>query len=519
MKATVIHRFLYSFLCLLYCVTTSIYAQENDILDRIIELQKSKETVYRQLGQITEKTGYQFIYDSKLVNNERVIKLKAGSRTIRQVICEIVANDRLKLRIVGNHILIYLPVPPTIVEKKESPNPVSNSYLLLQGTLLDKQTQEPVPYATVSVMNTSIGCVTNQNGEFRLQLADSLRSSCISFSHLGYVPQLIDVSLLTECNNNISLVPKIVPIQEVLIRIVNPLRLLREMMQHRETNNSLHPVYFTSFYREGVDYRNKFMNLTEAVFKIYKTPYRNNEISDQVRLLKMRRITNNSKQDTLIAKMRSGIHACLSLDIIKNLPEFLTSNSLESNYIYSSKDMIVTDNRLAHVVSFEQRKDIKDPLYRGELYIDSENNALLGARYEVNPKHIHRAANMFVEKKSRNINITPQKVVYTVSYRVWNNTYYINHVRGDLYFKVRKKKIFPYSSTLHTWFEMMTCKIDTEQVSRFPRSEKLSTHTIFSDTHFSYDSEFWGGFNVITPEAELSEAIQQISAKIEETGY
>lgn len=519
MKSTAMYRFSYSLFYLLLCVTAPINAQENEVLSRIIEFQRGKETVYRLLGQITEKTGYLFIYDSKLVNNNRVVKLKAGSRTIRKFIHEIVADDRLQLRIVGNHILIYLPVASEVRVTKEPRKSDNSSSLLLEGMLLDKQTQEPIPYGTVSVAGTSIGCVTNQDGGFRLQLSDTLRSSSIHFSHLGYVPQSIEASLLIECNNTISLEPKIVPIQEVIIRIVNPMRLLSDMMQHREDNYSLHPVYFTSFYREGVDYKNKFMNLTEAVFKIYKPPYRNNEISDQVKLLKMRRITNNSKQDTLIAKMRSGIHACLSLDIIKNLPEFLFSNSWESNYVYFSKGMTVTDNRLAHVVSFEQRKDIKDPLYRGELYIDSENNALLGARYEVNPKHINRAANMFVEKKSRNISIIPKKVVYTVSYKSWDNTYYINHVRGDLYFKVRKKKLFPSSSTLHTWFEMMTCKIDTEQVNRFPRNEKLSTRTIFSDTHFSYDNKFWGDFNVILPEGRLSDAIQKISAKIEETGY
>ena len=75
------------------------------------------------------------------------------------------------------------------------------------------------------------------------------------------------------------------------------------------------------------------------------------------------------------------------------------------------------------------------------------------------------------------------------------------------------------SSPLHVWFEMVTCKTDTFNVSRFGRKETLSTRTVFSETKFNYDEGFWGNFNVIPPEEKLNEAIGKISSKIEETGY
>ena len=95
--------------------------------------------------------------------------------------------------------------------------------------------------------------------------------------------------------------------------------------------------------------------------------------------------------------------------------------------------------------------------------------------------------------------------------------YYINHVRGDLYFKIKKRKQLFSSFPLHTWFEMVTCKIETDNVSRFDHNERLSVHTIFAETPFVYDKSFWEDFNVIPPEKELSEAIEKISSKIEET--
>ena len=82
--------------------------------------------------------------------------------------------------------------------------------------------------------------------------------------------------------------------------------------------------------------------------------------------------------------MKSGIYSCLVLDLMKQLPEFLDP-SPDSPYTYAHTDITVVDDRLANVISFEQRKSINDPLYRGQIYIDMENNALLRVDFEVNP--------------------------------------------------------------------------------------------------------------------------------------
>ncbi len=125
---------------------------------------------------------------------------------------------------------------------------------------------------------------------------------------------------------------------------------------------------------------------------------------------------------------------------------------------------------------------------------------------------------MFVERSMRNIRIIPQKVVYTISYKPWQGTYYIHHIRGDLHFKVKRRRMLFSSQDLHIWFEMITCKVDTEQVTAFPRTDRLPTRTIFSDTNFKYDEDFWKEFNVIPLEAEISKLIEKVSLKIEEIG-
>jgi hypothetical protein len=494
---------MYGFAGWLLLTPHPLQADSDEGLNRKIQLPGSSGTVYELLEEVTAQSGYLFIYESDAIENERPSAVEKGTYTIREAIHKITGNEQLELRLVGNHILIRLP--------DESPH-----HITIEGALVDRYTGEAVSYATVGIPSEGIGTISNGNGSFRLRVPDSLARSTVRFSHIGYLTQETAVELLAAEPRLLLFEPKVISIQEVVVRLVNPLRLLHSMLAKRDSNYAKQPVYFTTFYREGVERKKGFVNLTEAVFKVYKTPYTHSPAADQVKLLQMRRISNENERDTLIAKIKSGINACLLLDMVKNPPDFLLpENEHQYNYVHS--DITVIDDRIANIISFEQKKDLKEPLYKGELFVDAENDALLSARFEIHPRYVEKATDMLVAQKSKNIQIVSQRVVYQVSYKPWNGVYYVNHIRGDLYFRIRKKSHLFSSSPVHTWFEMVTCRIETENVSRFTRNEALRTRAIFADTNFSYDHDFWGNFNIIPPEEQLNEAIARIASKIEET--
>ncbi|WP_294609078.1 carboxypeptidase-like regulatory domain-containing protein [uncultured Bacteroides sp.] len=510
------HRFLIILLGLLL-VIGSMKAEGGDVLDRIIRLPRAKGTVYALLGKVSEQSGYLFVYDSKIVNNDAVVKTKGKKCTVRQAIYEIIGNKRLELKVIGQHILILPPAEKIVRTEKVAEIPQS-FFFTITGTLRDKETGEPVSNASVIVQGTSIGNISNKDGEFRLHLPDSLKNSSLSFSHLGYMAQTIEAATLVGRDNVLNLEPKVVPLQEVLIRLVEPKKLLREMLERREDNYSLEPIYLTTFYREGVQLKNKFQSLTEAVFKVYKTSLKEKNAFDQVKLLKMSRIDNRESSDSLVAKIRAGIQACLQLDIMKDLPDFFSVDELNNPYVYTSGDITFIDDRCVNVVYFEQKSDVKEPLYCGALYIDSENGALVQARIEMQPKYIKKATRIFVVRQAPKVNLTAQKIEYTISYKPWNGTYYIHHIRGDQYFRMKRKRAFSSNPILHTWFEMVTCRVDNENVTRFPRAERLPTRTVLAEEDFRYDKNFWEDFNVIPLEEELSKIIEKVALKIEKIG-
>lgn len=103
-----------------------------------------------------------------------------------------------------------------------------------------------------------------------------------------------------------------------------------------------------------------------------------------------------------------------------------------------------------------------------------------------------------------------------MSYSKSGDRYYLNHVRGDLRFSVRKKKRLSNGS-YDIFFEMAITSASTENVTRFERDEIIPLESVFSRTITGYDPEFWVGFDFLKPEDDLIKALGKVTLKM--SGY
>lgn len=98
-----------SVLLILFFFVDMMRADGSDVLERIVRLPKIKGTVYSLLSDVSQQSGYMFIYDSKVIDNDAVVKIKGGERSIRQAVYDIVGDTGLEFQVIGTHILITLP--------------------------------------------------------------------------------------------------------------------------------------------------------------------------------------------------------------------------------------------------------------------------------------------------------------------------------------------------------------------------------------------------------------------------
>jgi hypothetical protein len=110
--------------------------------------------------------------------------------------------------------------------------------------------------------------------------------------------------------------------------------------------------------------------------------------------------------------------------------------------------------------------------------------------------------------------VRPLSAAYQVNYKSDGEKFYLSMIRADVRFRIRmRKKIF--SNEYRTISEMAVTNLQTEQAVRFRSRETTDTGDIFTDLLGGYDFEFWGPYNIITPDESMDEALQRISRLME----
>jgi hypothetical protein len=384
----------------------------------------------------------------------------------------------------------------------------------ISGTILDETTSDPLPYATVGLKNKGKGTVTNNNGQFGLKITPDLLNDTLAVSYLGYIRSELPVQQAFTSGLSIRMKREFIPIQEIIIRNHIPQDIITKAVLAIRDNYSSNPVYMTGFYREGVMRKRELQNYSEAIVRIYKSSYGSALGGDQLKIFKSRKIENIKRSDTLAVRLKAGLGTCIGLDGVKHLFDFLDGNYMP-DYKYRLNDIVSWEDESAYEIEFEQREDIEQPLYKGAVYINTTDYAILDAEFELNSALLYKMKESFVANSAKGFNTWPVSVKYSVSYRKINNTYYLNHVRGDMIFiSKQRKKLF--NSQFNVFFELAITDIDQKNVKRFEREELAPIHAVFSKTITSYDPDFWGTQDFLRPEDNLLKALRNMKVKLQE---
>ena len=83
----------------------------------------------------------------------------------------------------------------------------------ITGTVLDEQTEEPIPGVNIMAIGTNTGTITDMNGEFELNLPSE--TAQFQFSFIGYDNQILDVQAGE--NYRVMLIPGDLMLEDVIV--------------------------------------------------------------------------------------------------------------------------------------------------------------------------------------------------------------------------------------------------------------------------------------------------------------
>src|SRR5688572_15553552 len=228
--------------------------------------------------------------------------------------------------------------------------------LTLSGKVVDKDTAEPLAFASISIKGKPIGTIANFLGEFDFHFPSEYRNDILVISMIGY--ENYEAPIWTVLNNPsllVSLNKSIVLLQEVVVMdSLDGSEIFRIALSRIEQNYPMQPFLLDGFYRDIKKVGGTSIALLEAAVKIYDENYaepRNkNKLRERVKLVEVRKSLGYDN---------------------KFAPFFRQKNLLEDLLLHNNIRYRQIDNDEAF---FKSLKREEDSHYNGhEIFVVSQN--------------------------------------------------------------------------------------------------------------------------------------------------
>ncbi len=470
-------------------------AQEHRLLlERRISCQIDSATIEQILGKVVNENDLFLSYNPDILPKGKS-SFKLLNVTVEDFLQKILPSDKYKIENIDNQIIITL--------KEVAP-------IKLTGIVVEGREESPVPYASLGIEGESIGTMTNIDGRYDFIIPWRLRNKLVSVRSLGFKPREVTQDELRG-NARIKLQPVSIHLREIEVKPVDVADLLNKFRNSIEKNYELSAQLMITFYRETIRRDDQYIGVWEAVMEMLKSPYLSGG-SDRVRFLKGRKSNFNKVFNDISLKIQGGPWYITTLDIVRN-PESFLDPKFETLYRYRFEQPEMYNGRLTWVIRFSRKEDVEFPCYYGKILIDADSYALVSAEFGLDKKSLKMNGDTFIKKEPFGLFTRPEGAEYAVNYRLIDGRWQFYSARTDVLFKVKRKK-----ENLKTEYRSVSDILVTQQYpfpsrARFGPDGLFRADDIFSDINGQYDPEFWGNYNVIKPDDDLSKALMDIEAK------
>lgn len=382
----------------------------------------------------------------------------------------------------------------------------------INGKIVDASTHYPLPFASVSLTNSTFSNIANSEGEFSLKIPHQSLDDSLLISCLGYRNLKIAVADFAEKRKmRIKLEPAALDIRSITVRSDDATELFKSAFASRyiKKNYPSENIGMSGFYRETIKKGNKYISLSEAVVDILKKDYTSID-GDNTAIYKGRGSTNRNISDTLFMQLQGGPATSLNLDIVKN--PFIGVNMISADYYYHFKPgpVMFMDDMNIYTIEFNQVEGISDILYRGRIFVESQSLAIVRIEFEMNVEGRKDAWKSFVRKKPSDIQIGVDWAKYQVNYRQHGEKWYLDYARIDLRFNAKYKgKWLKNKYDIIT--ELAVTDIDNPSALKIPYAERFRMKDILQEKVADFqDDNFWENYNIIEPEEKIENIINKI---------
>ncbi len=387
----------------------------------------------------------------------------------------------------------------------------AQNYRTIYGNVVDANTGLPLPYASVSLKNSSFSNVSNSEGEFSLSFPQVHLADTIIVSYMGYRNKFLPVSYFSSKKNLVELSPTTIDIRSITIRPNDALSLFTSAFSSKSIRNNYpsYPVGMSAFYRETIKRGNRYLSFNEAVIDILKQSY-SSSFPDNISIYKGRGNTNRTAADTLFLQLQGGPVSTLQLDVVKDPFIAIDLFSAPQYYNFSMGPMCFIDDLNIYTVDFDQVADVEDILFKGRIYIESQTLAVIRIEFEMNVAGRNDAWKAFVRRKPDGMQIGVDWAKYQINYKQHNGKWFADYARVDLRFTAKYKgKLLKNKYDITT--ELAITDLDNPSALKITSAQRFKMKDILQNRVKDFkDDGFWENYNIIEPDEKIENIIKRI---------
>lgn len=356
--------------------------------------------------------------------------------------------------------------------------------ITLSGRVIDKETREPLIFATIGIKDRPIGTVSNLQGEFDFHVPAGYRNDILAISILGYASYEAPVWTLVENTPLlIELEKRSYMLNEVVV--ADTLRggeILRIALSRIDQNYPAKPFLMDGFYRDLKKVGGTYVSLLEAATKIYDEDYhqpRNKfKLRERVALLEVRRSLGYGSKFTAYFDEDNLLEDLLLHNNVRyrQFPEediFFSTLEREPNSFYNGHEIFVVSHK-------------QDYLLR--IFIDKATFGVIHIEYENNRTETIGKRKGLV---SRFVNL--RKVI---DFKPFEGKLFLNYisVESKINWYDLKTDNLRFETELHQ--QLMINQVNNRTTEWIGSTEKMRSYGLqYQD--LPYNKKFWDEYNVI----------------------
>lgn len=498
-------------LLLLVGASQALVAQDLDIR---VSAEYDQTTLAQVLDDLAEQHGLLFSYSKDLIQLDKPVVMSVWNAPLRRVLDLIFAQAGVEYEVIGDQI---------VLKSRDGTNP-----LTISGKVVDKETNTPLPFASVLLKGTSIGTATNSDGLFILNVPGVHRTGEITVSFVGYKPQRIAIPDLKD-EIAVGLESDPMTLDAVVVTATTGLSILEEAIGRIHENYDTNAVAYTFFVRDRLLQDDEPIAAGEIEYAAYRRSLASDE-SNQISVTKGRRVKDyKATQEILQTFPRwTGFEIGIDNGIIFSSDPVASGdrNRFPGKGFLEMHDFELLgigslDGEEVYVVSFDQKAAYKNrSLYAGKLYIDSETLAFRRIEMGLSETGIANAKFFGTSRAAALLfgysrcTVSEERTI--LNYKPLNGKWYLNSAEVVWAANLVKPKC-DFASEVTLTGELIVTSIRTQDARTFYASDTLNSVEGRGWYH-KYAPEFWNGHNAIPTDKATQAMVNEIKEKNRENG-